>query len=300
VTIEGAGFGSKDLAGPVLWDEFEGGALGTPIENQDAVYGTWQTGAGSSNPRYTADVKRVGTQSCLHPFSRSVYNSSLSLNLEFAKAYLDFWVYVDPIDETYPDGLSRNWKPFRLYGDSDQLQSGLTFLNGDTAAIGYFYESRGTRDTQWFTAGWPRREWIHIQYWLELNDPGDSNGSFGVRWSDHSTGDLGELRLTSAPMNQVRIGHYWATDPVPEWDYTNPGANVYNDSVYFDTSWARIEIGDRAVYDECTHREIQIAEEWSDHRVRFEPRRGTLPSGTHFVFVIDEQNVVRTTEPIEL
>jgi len=301
LTVEGTGFGTKAAGPPVLWDDFESGAPGTQVENQDAVHGTWQTGAGSPNPVYSTAVAREGSQSCLHPFTGATYNSSLSLNLPVTKAYLDYWVYVDPLDPSYPEGLSRNWKPFRLYGDDDRLQAGFAFLNGDTATIAYFFQTGVTDTNEWFAAGWSRQEWIHIQYWLELNDPGMANGSYKAMWNGHSAGESNlELRTGSASMNQLRIGHYWATDPVPGWDYTNPGANIYNDSIYFDTSWARVEIGDNPDYDACTHREIQVVTEWSDTRVRFELQRGTLAPGSYWVFVIDEENAVRAAEPIHL
>jgi len=72
-------------------------------------------------------------------------------------------------------------------------------------------------------------------------DPGLSNGSFQTIWDGRRGGASNEeLRLATEPMSELRVGHYWATDPVPGFDYSNPGANVYNDSVYFDTSWSRV------------------------------------------------------------
>jgi len=101
-------------------------------------------------------------------------------------------------------------------------------------------------------------------------------------------------------MNQVRIGHYWATDSVSGWPHTNPGADVYVDSVYFDTSWARAELGDAADYESCAHREIQLVTAWSDSEVTFTLLRGSLLAGPAWAFVIDETDTVRASAELTL
>jgi hypothetical protein len=75
---------------------------------------------------------------------------------------------------------------------------------------------------------------------------------------------------------------------------------LQRDAVYFDSSWARIEIGDAAEYGSCTRHEIQIATSRSDTEVTFVPRRGALGPGDYLVVVIDENDVVRAVEPIAL
>lgn len=297
MTITGTGFGTKAKPGPVLFDDFEGGDVGTQIQNRPAVVGTWQTGAGSDSPVYSDTVVREGGRSSKHPFT-STQNSSLSLNVDFTKAYVDYWTYAAPVSASEPSGLSRNWKPFRLYGDNDVLQAGITTMLGFTSNIGYFDPIK----TSYFGGEWPRKAWVHIQFWLKLNDVGQSNGTFRARWNNYETVENNLQMRTSASqrMNQVRIGHYWAHDAVSEWPYTNPGANIYVDSVYFDTSWARVEIGNADTYAASTHREIQLVTSWSDTEVTFTVQRGTLPSGPAWVFVFDENNQLRATKPITL
>ena len=272
------------------------------IENQPAVVGQWETGAGSGNPIYTDAQAHAGQRACHNPFTQQVYNSSLAVNLDFDKAYLDYWVRAEPLDPTEPDGLTRNWKPFRLYGNSDAYQSGVTMLNGAGSMIVYYLGGGATDVTEWYGAPtYPRRQWFHIQYWLVLNDVGSANGAVRALVDGQSDGaDQVELRSADIPMNQVRIGHYWATDGVSGWDYTNPGADIYVDSVYFDTSWARVELGDAADYDSCTHREIQLVTAWSDTEVTFTIQQGSLPAGSAWAFVIDDSDQVRATEAITL
>lgn len=299
ISISGTGFGVKATPGPVVFDDFEGGAVGAPTENQPAAVGAWQTGAGSAVPIYSDEVVRAGARSCKNAFDSTNYNVSLAQNLDFTVAYLDYWTYVEPLDAS-PEGFSRNWKPFRLYGDSDTLQAGTTTLNGNSAAIAYFENSMGNGVTEWF-GGYPTSGWFHIQAWLRLNDDGQQNGTIRVRVDDSAAGATGvALRTGNAPMNQVRIGHYWATDGVDGWPYENPGANVYLDDVYFDTTWARVEVGDAADYAATQHREIQIVESWTDTEITFTLSRGTLPAGPAWAFVIGEDDSVLATAPITI
>jgi hypothetical protein len=249
---------------------------------------------------YSDTVVRAGSRSALSPFTQSVYNSSLSLNLDFTVGYLDYWTYVEPLD-TGTGSFSRNWKPFRLYGENDQMQSGTTTLAGNEAAIAYFSDSGGGVDfTEWFD-GYPIGAWFHIQYWLRMNDVGSQNGSFRVRIDQTVAGKSAvEMRSTDKKMSQVRIGHYWATDGVSEYPYENSGANVYVDDVYFDTSFARVEIGNDADYTKTTHREIQVVTSWTDTAVSFVPQKGTLPAGDAWAFVIGEDDQVKASQAITL
>lgn len=299
IVITGTGFGARPSPGPVVFDDFEGGAVGAATENQPATVGAWQSGAGSTVPIYTDEVVRAGARSCKSAFDETHYNASLAQNLDFTVAYLDYWTYVEPLDPS-PEGFSRNWKPFRLYGDSDTLQAGTTTLNGNSSAIAYFESSMGNGITEWFD-GYPTAGWFHIQAWLRLNDDGQQNGAVWVRVDDTRAGTAGvALRAGSAPMNQVRVGHYWATDGVDGWPYDNPGANVYVDDVYFDTTWARVEVGDAPDYAATQHREIQIVESWTDTDVTFTLSRGTLPAGPAWAFVIGEDDTVLATQQISI
>lgn len=300
ITISGSGFGTKANAGPILFDDFESGTAGAKTENQPAKIGDWQSGAGSEGPVYSDAMVRVGSRSAVNPFTPDLYNSSLSINLDFTVAYLDYWTYVEPLD-TGTGSFSRNWKPFRMYGENDQLQSGTTTLSGNQSAIAYFSDQGdGVDFTEWFD-GYPVGAWFHVQYWLRMNDVGSQNGMFRVQIDDVTAGQSGvTLRTQDRKLSQVRIGHYWATDGVSEYPYENSGANVYVDDVYFDTTLARVEIGNDADYTKTTHREIQIVTSWSDTAVSFVPQKGTLPVGPAFAFVIGEDDQVKASQAITL
>ena len=75
----------------------------------------------------------------------------------------------------------------------------------------------------------------------------------------------------------------------------------YVDELYIDRSWARIEIGNNAVYADCTHREIQPALTWSDTGITGTFNRGSFNSGdTVYFFVIDEDGVASDGYPVTI
>ena len=89
VTITGSGFGTKANAQPVLWDNFEGGAIGKQIQGVPAAIGRWDTGNGSDNVTYTNEKSHSGTGAARHDFMHA-YNASLAKNMTFTRLYMDF------------------------------------------------------------------------------------------------------------------------------------------------------------------------------------------------------------------
>ena len=70
------------------------------------------------------------------------------------------------------------------------------------------------------------------------------------------------------------------------------------DDIYIDNTQARIEIGDDAVWENCTHREIQIPESWSDTSIEFIVNTGSFSDGQAFLFIIDSNGGVSLGKPI--
>jgi len=75
------------------------------------------------------------------------------------------------------------------------------------------------------------------------------------------------------------------------FDYPWPSSTIklHLDSMYIDNSFARVEIGDKPVYDNCAHREIQIPTAWSDGSVTFSVNKGSFPQGAQaYLYIVDE------------
>ena len=86
-------------------------------------------------------------------------------------------------------------------------------------------------------------------------------------------------------MRFVKFGHYYGNGITSFRQYT--------DHVFVQIgSQARVELGNAAVYDNCTHREIQVPSVWSDTSITIEAIEGQLLSGSRYLFVVDANGAV--------
>lgn len=76
-------------------------------------------------------------------------------------------------------------------------------------------------------------------------------------------------------------------------------AKHYYDDIYIDNTWARVEIGDNASYDECTHREVQIPVAWNETEVRINVKKGSLHDNEDaYLFLVDGNGSTSEGYPI--
>lgn len=296
VTIHGCGFGTKSEAAPLLWDTFEQGAVGAPLESAIAVVGAWQTGAASDIPVYSDAAAHGGGQSSYHDFVNN-YAANLCLNESSPRVYMEYWALVD-----YITIKTRNYKPWRFYGDNDDMQMNpVWFCEGSGGGFSLFHGEQ--LDMDWDFPGYAEGSWLHFQLTFQESSPGEADGTVyhevnHVRAGPNSDQVL--TRVNGTSFDQIRIGHYWAQDGVSGCD-ANPGAHVYIDDVYIDRSWARVEIGDASAYDACTHREVQLPQSWTGGGVSIIAHLGSFsPGDAVFLFVIDDSGRATDGFPVEL
>ncbi len=284
VTITGSGFGTKSSAAPLVFDNFEGGSTGSKVLTAKAVVGQWQTGAGYDVPVYSTEQVHAGSKAVKLSTNGGVYNFSVNQNGSFPVVYMDWWVRVNQRDR-----VSRNWKPWRLYGANDTMAAntvvmctgdGLSIIN-ETREAGFWWGEGGS-----FSNG----QWQHYQVALKASSSaGAADGAVmqyinGKLVSNH-TGIV--TRTGSSHWNQIRIGHYWALDGVDGCP-ANGGADIFLDNVYIDTNWARVEIGNASTYSTSTKREIQIPTSWSASSITLNVNSGSFSTGsTAYVYVVD-------------
>jgi hypothetical protein len=283
VTISGSGFGSKSSASPVLWDNFEGGAAGNGTQGAPATIGKWDTGAGSENVSYSNQVAHTGKQSADGNFVTN-YNASLAKNMTFSRLYMDFWMLVK-----YNSIKSRNFKPWRLYGDNDNYQLDYVWLCNSNL-MNRVQANTGLGLGDYGGPAYSNGQWMHIQLSYQQSSPGQTNGAVHHFINSVVAGldsNSVETETASASFDQIRIGHYWdsnSDDVCP----SNSGAHIYVDDAYIDTSWSRVEIGNSSSYTAATHREIQVAKTWADGSVTVNFNPGSFTSGSAaWLFVID-------------
>lgn len=284
VTISGSGFGTKAAASPLVYDNFDAGTTGAKVLTSKATVGQWQDGAGYDVGVYTTEQAHAGGKSVKLSTAGGVYNMSLNQNGSFGTVYMDWWVRVN-----YLSGTSRNWKPWRLYGDNDAMQANAVIMcNGS----GMSAEASGPSSFWWDAMSYGQGAWQHYQVILkESSAAGKADGTVkqyidGVLTSNH-TGVV--TRSNSAHWNQIRVGHYWAMDGVTDCA-ANSGANIYIDSLYIDTSWARVELGSGSTYATSTKREIQIPTSWADGSVSVTLNTGSFGAGTTAYLYVTDAN----------
>lgn len=290
ITINGS-FTAKTQAAPYKFDNFESGTLGNTVTG-------WETGAGSGTQTYSSTITRgVSGKSAKHDFVNNT-TSSLCLNEdanEFTRVYLDFWTYADP-----EANVSRNYKPWRIWSNDVQLQFyGQEYCSeGDVLEV--YDVAHGSSDLYWLSnGGHIMNTWEHHQVEFIESDPSTANGRARQYLDGVLSGGTNVItRWSTRHMDEIRIGHYWAKDAV-DGCASNPGAYVYTDDVYVDTTLQRVEIGNASNYTSSTHREIQYPTAWSTGQISVTFNMGSFTEGTQvYLFVIDASGAPSSGYPI--
>ncbi|WP_414703827.1 hypothetical protein [Povalibacter sp.] len=289
--MTGSGFGTKSTAAPLVFDNFESGNSGSKLMTAKAVVGQWQDGAGYDIPVYSTAQARGGSKSVKLSTAGGAYNLSVNQNGNFPVVYMDWWVRVQQ-----KDNMSRNWKPWRIYGANDTMQANAVVMCNGT---GLSVENGGSGGGFWWEGGsFSNGQWQHYQVALKASSSAGAADGVVMQYvngklvSNH-TGVV--TRTGSSHWNQIRIGHYWAMDGVSECG-SNSGADIYLDNVYIDSNWARVEIGNASTYATSTVREVQIPTSWSANSITLNVNAGGFSTGsTAYIYVVDSSGSVNSS-----
>lgn len=304
VTIRGTGFGVKPVATPLLFDDFDQGVEGSPISGQAAShFGSWLSLKWKTAPVYSKESSRIpGSLSSKHAMrAPSTANGSLlQFNYPpgFNEAYLDFWINTSFGNISDPELQRKTWR-IGYYTNKDNGGPGIAMSGWrlQTDKFSLIWNLSGSEGpTFGLTDKLREGIWEHIQ--VVLSRRSDNTGTVryivnGRRIIDQR-GNIQTLAQTETlPWNAVLFGFYIAnyadTDP-------SHGLDEYIDDVYIDNSWARVEIGDAASYDSCTHREIQIPVSWTDTRIEVNANYGSFASGqSAYLYVTDASGRVNAS-----
>lgn len=306
VTVTCTAAGTKTTAAPIKFETFENGTIGQSVETD----GYW-------SKRFVADIK-FNNNTLRH--SNSTKNIKCTFgeptpdgwfyrnNIGFAttgKAYVNMWMYAE-----YTAGdASWQLKSWRANSDGDSHGSRpnvtctpYAYGNDPTREGSRSYQSSaddGTSDKDAITLLDTRDEtpptkiWINCAFAWEASSLDTADGNVYYWTSDSPNGtairvdsQLNTLTRTTGinqHINALALGYLMEIGGTEAYSYW--------DDIYIDNSWARVEIGDNAVYDNCTHREIQIPSSWSDTSIDITVNRGSFPTGSAYLFVVDEDGV---------
>ena len=309
ITISGSAFGTKPVPGPLVWDNFESGSLGTRIGGNAPtvrnISTSWVWSDGSSNgvvyPVYSnAVVRGVSTKSSLHDFS-TITGCALTIPTAQTTYYFTWWYHTVRTGANWP----RQTKPFILEGSTgDQMPAayigwGQVYPPPDESLRTALIDNSTTLEpTIWFDPSFSaiQGEWIRFEVLLIQSSSNVHNGTFKVWVHTTATPSIAQpvniggnalTRVTNNYWNALNIGDYYS-----HGDATD-GGKVYIDDFYLDNAQARVEIGNASTWSSCTRREIQIPSAWSDTSVTITVNQGLFKQGTSaYLYVVDSNGSV--------
>ena len=301
VTISGSDFGSKSTAAPTRWETFDDyGNNGDTFADLYAAGGWWRTDRDTSNDQVTlsSQYQRTGEglAARIYMYRPGGYYANIHKNGIFPanRALVSFWVRYDrgtPDVVSLGEGQIKLWRinhstnanigPWFYYRNNpwagwtvhpDDTPSGIN--NTDVNYYGNEIPSDGT--------------WSHIQVEFDQGTADTADGHIKVwingnlRINDTSAAlYYSNLEAAGRSYRSVRFGEYVGNTATLE-------ATEYFDDIYLDTSWARVELGDRPDYGNCTHREMQVPTSWAADEIEVTINAGTFGSGQQaYLFVVD-------------
>ncbi|BCS97087.1 hypothetical protein DSLASN_27190 [Desulfoluna limicola] len=227
---------------------------------------------------------------------------------KMGKVYVNLWLkYQFARDNTDPD---YQIKTFRVAANVESNASTtypdfafFIWPNQDGSITRQYYHNHGTGETHYFDQNLVDGEWYNLILQIQLGDVGKANGRW-IGWMSQPNkpylvidsqwpnaeynllGNIGEKINSFYLMNYMKCE---ADEGLDAW------VKFYYDDIYIDSSWARVEIGDAKIYNECTHREIQYSLKWprlqaaSRDIIKIKVNQNALPyNQIQYLFVIDE------------
>lgn len=317
VVINGSSFSNKAQAAPVAWDNLEDGSC-----NTSATVGNWSRvndlSISTSNQRHGNSQYNAG-----HNFTSESW-ANFTGGSDAPKWFVQYWFYLDN-DFSFSSSMENNLgniKIFRMWSTGSgsnnlRLQllsrytSDLVVESADQGHGGYgvgWTPVTATHDTisEAFghnrpgeilpgDLGWreyandiTKGAWHLFQFQYGESSRDAYNGTLKWWIDGKLVVDVDDVRTrtSSQPSSMRPLVVGWYNSHGTSADGSD---HFYLDDAYIDNTWARVEIGDRSTYSQCTLREIQNPLTWSDSSVSIQVNQGQFePGQIAFIFVVDE------------
>jgi hypothetical protein len=302
IIISGSGFGGFSSSDILLWENFDQGTNGDIISGEPLL-GSWDLGSGYPNPPFYSSVSAHRGFSSYYSSSSGGFHSQFSAALPHTQSFFygSFWYRYH-----YPTGSLGQTKILQLWGtlpNTNDFDPGI--MSGGFS--GTDFESYFVTDnpinggrTPGGQYGWPSvpamDSWHHFELILKQSGDNIPNGSIVLK-NDGIT-----IYQQDTVATRYGAGQYW-DQLLFFYGFTNFGngqfVENYVDEPYLASTWARVEIGDHPVYEESTHREIQIPSSWNDNTLQFTASLGSFTGSEQlYLFVIDKNGAVSDGYPI--
>jgi hypothetical protein len=323
LTISGT-FESKSTPAPIKWDNFEWGTDGTTLDN-DSVSPEWEgdTPSQTDFPEIDTSQKHSGTRSAyVDMIANNGDCAFYDVGIYFTggtELYASYWIRYDTATGSDLEGPRADFFKFNrinsgsdIYGGSPSLLINL-YPNYDFPETGRIevhnywngtYDGHTSNIGRYYNNDMRKQVWHRVEMYLKLSNPGGTYTGY-IQWF----------------LDGVEVNTYWAGNYVDrqwneitgDYDYITKAADssniidtfsmlfggcgyteterpyLWQDDVYVDNTRARVEIGDNSVFENCTHREVQIPSAWATDEITVTVNEGSFDyeNSTFYLFVVD-------------
>lgn len=310
ITITGSSFGTRSSQTPFKYDDGE-----DRTHNESVTAGGWEIRAGGGNstdsaylPDYSNLLTRTGSTMSLRTFwaqnDVGAYDRAFgktNTSDTFNNMYVDCWVFVSD----YTPEIPRQNKMIRSVNHLGGNGQYPNFYPGWTCWSGRPLQFHGEPSSIWsnidYQTGFDNYfgQWVHLQYWWELNTADTYDGVVKAWFNGTLKADRSNvgLRTSASPGNLTQTWFGMFISKSEEWPLGVPGGcenifqgtiEIFWDNVYLDVERSRVEIGNVATYNSCTHREIQPMTAWADGAISFTANTGSFAQNDEvYLFVVD-------------
>lgn len=311
VVISGSGFGIKPVSAPILWETFENGQSGQSLVaggvwsgNSYFCYSDQEQRAKHSNLFLKASAEAGVVSGDVHIKVDSWALSRKKLFTAWFKADLilmnDGQIKIMDIERAQLHATAPGLAESVLWCINN-CSSGFTGSNGWGNMV-YWYQGPVLLNLgQMNFNPYYNSSWQYIVFEYEESNFGVADGKVNVYKS--STAPLKgviEKKSLAGKMSQIEEGavaQYAKLRAILASGASR--ADAYYDDVYIDNTWQRVELGNNANYDLCTHREIQIPSSWSDNLISISVNQGSFEDSSDvYLFVVDAEGVASNGYPI--
>ena len=316
IIVNGSSFGSN---GPtiVIFDEFESGTNGENISTTEnsATIGNWVGVYGDCSgipyrPKYSTSFFRSGLKSAFVDFTVACIEPSINMEKTFTGSnnlYVSFALYI-PSGGVVPGGagaLDPNLKTAWVNAHEAEAEY--------TLQVMLLEDPNRTDGSYWFTynaGGTPARieggysgPSMTVGAWSRFDHFIKGHATEGLIYGSVINAEHGLIVKTNETGKTLGTGSSFTKINIPGYSRGSSPNGIYYDDVYIatgDGARARIEIGDNAVYADCTSLVLCSPTAWGDTSITATVRKGAFSLGsTAYLFVIDSNGAASAGHEIK-
>jgi hypothetical protein len=310
LTITGSSFGTKAVAAPVLFDNFENATVGSNLPGRVPPIGTAAAyqqfdpiGGAASIPKISSARPYGGTKHARmdYPTNSTGIFPKLANNVgHMNEVYIAFWAYHSRYAGTGSVG-SFIFKWNRAGGGPDPYSANPRFYETIRAGTypdmtwvdrGYVTATGTTWDQNLPNYSGANEQdgdrWNFIEYFYKLSTPGVANGEWRKWVNGIACTTSGANQMTRAAADSQDI--QFVISCFDGLDSYAAGSGFYLDldCYWIDSTRQRVVVGNASTWAACTRKDPQPASAWADGSITVTANLPNYASGTTvYFYVID-------------